>query len=290
MNYKSSSIATLVILSSLSAKAILIDLTVNGGTSFQRAIVQQAATFWENTLTGYREDIIPSGVGVPPIMISSELSNIDGLGGTLASAGPTFVFDLEGAGLDPFTLTAAGEVNFDTSDIGILVANGSFLNVVVHEIGHVLGFGTLWQNNNLYIAGSGEYIGSEGLAAYQAEFDPTATFIPIELDGGTGTADGHFNESSNSLSDTDPGDNLPAPTVLSGPNTGESLNDEILTGFLSTNNFISSTTLGVFRDLGYTTTTNPVALPIQTESIPEPSTMLLSLVGLSALLSRRKRA
>jgi hypothetical protein len=37
------------------------------------------------------------------------------------------------------------------------------------------------------VDGTGQYTSANTLAAYQAECDATATFVPVELDGGPGT-------------------------------------------------------------------------------------------------------
>lgn len=83
-------------------------------------------------------------------------------------------------------------------------------------------------------------------AAYRNEFDPDADFVPIELDGGVGTANGHLNEVLDNFSDeneagpdSDPGDDALAPTVLLGPNAGLSLDDALLSGVLSGDAFLT---------------------------------------------------
>src|SRR5690606_3571755 len=67
-------------------------------------------------------------------------------------------------------------------------------DILAHEIGHALGIGTLWVANGLYVPGSGEYRGQHALRAYRAEFDPHATAVPVELAGGSGTRDLHWNQ------------------------------------------------------------------------------------------------
>ena len=54
-----------------------------------------------------------------------------------------------------------------SADVAALVANNTFYGVVLHEMAHILGIGTLWTFNNnvngttynLYNAGSGQYTG-----------------------------------------------------------------------------------------------------------------------------------
>ena len=60
---------------------------------------------------------------------------------------------------------------------------------------HVLGFGTLWNYGaNPLAPTAGQYIGKEGLAAYQAAGHPGATYIPVQTSGGAGTAGAHWSE------------------------------------------------------------------------------------------------
>ena len=76
-------------------------------------------------------------------------------------------------------------------------ANGSLLNVIVHEIGHVLGFGTLWQAKGL-LTGVGTsnpiFTGAQARAAYNALFGTNAAGVPVENSGGSGTRDAHWRE------------------------------------------------------------------------------------------------
>ena len=75
--------------------------------------------------------------------ISAQIVSIDGVGGVLANAGPTYYRTAE---LIPF----AGQMNFDSADAQRLydadVTNGTnkWYDTVLHEMIHVLGFGTMW--------------------------------------------------------------------------------------------------------------------------------------------------
>ena len=139
-------------------------------------------------------------------------------------------------------------MTFDSADLASLESSGSLEDVILHEMAHVLGFGTLWELNSLYTPDSGEYTGAFGLAAYQAEFNqPGATFVPIELGGGAGTAGGHWDE-------IDGGAGLTGIT----DGSGNDMRDELMTGWLNPNPFISNTTRMSFMDLGYTVSAVPV--------------------------------
>ncbi|MEM9080070.1 MAG: PEP-CTERM sorting domain-containing protein [Verrucomicrobiota bacterium] len=170
-----------------------------------------------------------------------------------------------------------------------------------HEIGHAMGIGSLWENNELHndgVSGNsnrtlvggtpGEYVGALALAEYQQEFGlPMADFIPVELDGGGGTAGGHWNEvadnprSENVIGfDTDPGDEGPAPVVAGGVNEGESFDDELMSGVRSGSGFLSNTTVASLYEIGFT---------VQGFTpIPEPTVGVLLGFGLGCCLRRRR--
>jgi hypothetical protein len=77
---------------------------------------------------------------ITDIVIFASFDSIDGPGHTLAESGPCFLRTSgSGAGL-----TVVGVMKFDTADVGSLVTNGTLNSVVLHEMNHVLGFGTLW--------------------------------------------------------------------------------------------------------------------------------------------------
>ena len=73
------------------------------------------------------------------LLILAEFDSIDGPGKVLGQAGPCMVRNGSG-------LTAVGVMQFDTADIATLIANGSINSVLLHEMGHVIGFGTLWSH------------------------------------------------------------------------------------------------------------------------------------------------
>lgn len=302
MRFKISHIltCTAAFASCLSTASGAISIVIDYGTTSPEDIVSygdafaSAETFWENNLTGYRD---PVGSTPGSVTISVDLSYIDGLFNVLGSAGPSSV-NIQGN----FMETVAGGMTFDTADLDFMVANGTFEAVIRHEMGHVLGFGVLWDTaaildgtgipatfQQLHTNGTGQYTGAAALAAYQVEFgQPGATFIPVELDGGSGTANGHWNEVTDNFSvenlagfDSDPGDDVAAPTIVGGVNAGESMDDDLMTGVLSGSTFLSNTTLASFYDLGYTIG--------ELTPVPEPRTFaaLAGLLALFCSVSRR---
>jgi hypothetical protein len=74
---------------------------------------------------------------VTDVLILAKFDSIDGPGKTLAEAGPCFIRVSNG-------LTLLGIMVFDTADVASLITSGQLNDVVLHEMNHVLGFGTLW--------------------------------------------------------------------------------------------------------------------------------------------------
>ena len=185
----------------------------------------------------------------------------------MAQAGPTNRVTTGG-----FTYSTAGIIQFDELDIDRLISAGRFDEVILHEMAHVMGFGTLWEANNVYDNGTGEYTGAAGVAAYQAEFDPTASFVPVELDGGPGTENSHWDEAWAGGSDA------------------------LMTGFLSlspssSEPFLSETTIQSFADLGFevrAVDSGPDHDLLTTVPLPAGGFLLLSALG--GLLWPRRRA
>lgn len=239
------------------ATPFFINLNFGSGlTTTQRDIFSTAANTWMGLLPGYRP-----GISIAQLTITANATAIDGVGGVLGSAGPDNITFQGG-----YRLTTNGSMDFDTADLANLESTGRLLAVVLHEIAHVIGFGTLWTNNNVYINGTGQYTGASALAAYRTEFNQlAAASIPVELGGGSGTANGHWDE-------VDGG----------GSNTGRvsSFGDmrfELMTGWINTPYYISNTTIQSFADIGYLT------------AVPEPGTLFSFAAGASLLFLLRRR-
>jgi hypothetical protein len=255
--------------------SFIIDVTFSDGMNENyKSAFSNAATFWQSQITGYRlNDAALQGV-----TISANASPIDGAGGVLGSAGPTYGYFFNGVQLSGNSAASdvlyatAGDMTFDSADVDYMISNGMWEQVIRHEMAHVIGFGTLWGFdyagiifNNFYIADSGQYTGEAGLAAYRAEFDPAADFVPVELGGGSGTSNGHWNE-------VDGGSALTGITDA----YGNDMAYELMTGWLNAPTFLSNTTIAQFYDMGYTV-------------IPEPSPlMMIALVSAGGLWIRRR--
>lgn len=175
---------------------------------------QQARTFWQNVITA---DLPDSG-GIDDLRIAATINSIDGVGGVLGSAGPT---TLRGGSNLPIT----GTMQFDSADMSNMVSNGTLLRVIMHEMGHVLGIGSLWSTFG-FNSTPGQYTGANALAAYQAIVGGNPAYVPLENGGGGGTFNVHWEE--------------------------DDFTTELMTGYATGSMLLSTVTIGALEDLGYT--------------------------------------
>ncbi len=89
-----------------------------------------------------------------------------------------------------------GLMEFDTDDLEMLSAQGRLGDVILHEMGHVLGLGGNWLLNGLIDNPlfDPRYTGSAGVAAYR-ELGGSGP-VPLEDEGGLGTMWGHWRETT----------------------------------------------------------------------------------------------
>ncbi len=131
---------------------------------------------------------------VPGIIIYAQVAPIDGVGNILGSAGPCL---LRTGSLLP----VVGTMSFDVADMNSMVANGTLGGVVLHEMMHTLGFGTIWsppfQDEVPSPNGSDpRYLAATGEAEYAAlGASDAASGVPVENTGGSGTRGSHWRES-----------------------------------------------------------------------------------------------
>jgi len=218
----------------------------------QTALNTAAAT-WETIIRGNLSSINFSGSpvaadtcidGQPEIndivddvRIYVDISPIDGPGMVLGSAGPCFTRISDGTPI-------VGSMNFDSDDLNSLSA--STLNaVILHEMAHILGIGTLWDGDLQNPSCSGgacdssdppgpdtRYLGSTAVAAWRSLGGTNTTGVPVEngdgVSAGPGTRDGHWRE------------------IVFGT--------ELMTGFVNSSgaNPLSQLTIAVLVDLGFT--------------------------------------
>ena len=76
-------------------------------------------------------------VATTGLVIIAKFDSIDGPGKILGQAGPCLIRLSN-------SLSVLGEMEFDTADVASMISNGTLNSVMLHEMGHVIGFGTLW--------------------------------------------------------------------------------------------------------------------------------------------------
>lgn len=164
------------------------------------------------------------GETIDDVRIDAEGASLDGPGSVLGQAGP---LELRPGSFIP----ATGIMSFDSGDLALMEADGTLVSVIVHEMGHVLGFGTIFDRLGLIVDAGGSdprFTGASALREYAALLGPGARppGVPLANVGGPGTRDGHWRE--------------------------ETFADELMTGFLNPGaNPLSRVTIGAFEDLGY---------------------------------------
>lgn len=198
---------------------------VGAFTAGQRAAFDAAAARWSQVITGDLPGVtLPGGTFVDDIQIEASILAIDGAGGILGQAGPDAFRPVGGL---PYT----GIMEFDTADVAAMETGGIFQGVIMHEMGHVLGLGTLWDSLNLVSGAGGAnpvYVGANAVREYNAIFGVTGTSVPVENTGGPGTRDSHWREST--------------------------MQTELMTGYASPAGVampLSRITVGGLADLGY---------------------------------------
>ncbi len=205
---------------------------------------QEASARWEPFL---REKLPPVLVRVPEgrcgdnapaldqvvddLLVLVTVEHIDGPGGTVALANPCF---LREDGLLPIV----GQLRIDEDDVDELDAFGILGDIVAHEVGHVLGLGSLWELFELLELPSlpdargadTHFTGAQSIEAFDAVGGETfeGPKVPVENEiGGPGSRDRHWRQSVFEV--------------------------ELMTSLLSTvrDNALSRVTLASLADLGY---------------------------------------
>jgi hypothetical protein len=227
---------------------------LTSATTAQQQAFANAVTRWESHLTGDLPSMevntldllfcggTPIAQWVDDLVIQVVLAPIDGAGGILGQAGPCA---LRGSN----ALPAFGIMQFDTDDLAALEANDQLEAAILHEMGHVLGFGVLWDASLLNLrVGTGtsdpRFTGSAAIAAYVgiggtgAQCSPLTTpCVPLEPTGGTGTRDAHWREAS-----------------CGACESTDYFGNELMTGYISAPgvaNPLSIVSISQFTDLGY---------------------------------------
>lgn len=133
---------------------------------------------------------------IDDLIIVAAVEEIDGPGGTLAAAGPCAIRTSN-------SLPAYGRMRFDAADLEQQERSGTLDELVLHEMGHVLGIGTVWDDLGLLRnpasgteAPDTHFTGPLAIAAFN-EAGGTGyegAKVPVENTGGPGTRNGHWRE------------------------------------------------------------------------------------------------
>ena len=136
---------------------------------------------------------------VDDVVIYASVVPIDGPGNILASAAPCVIRSISRTAI-------IGVMRFDAGDIAGMISSGRLNDVVLHEMMHVVGFGTIWADRQrpggVLITGGGtddpRYTGSLAIAACGSAGGTRACSGGVAVEGlpsGPGTADAHWRES-----------------------------------------------------------------------------------------------
>ncbi len=158
---------------------------------------------------------------IDDILIDVVLQPIDGPGNILGAAGPCAIRFAD-------DLPAYGLMFFDTEDLDFIASLDLLDEVVIHEMGHVLGIGTMWDFNRSLVLGAGSrkprFTGPVAIRQWHNLGGKGP--VPIEGDFGPGTAGSHWDE--------------------------DTFDNELMTGFLNLGeNPLSNVSAGSMKDIGY---------------------------------------
>ena len=178
-------------------------------------------------IVGDLPSVMVGGELIDDLLIEAKGIAIDGSAGILGQAGPTNLRPAS-AGASAF-LPAKGIMQFDTADLADMEADGTLVDVITHEMGHVIGIGTIWEEKGV-LAGAGTsnptFTGARAKKAFGILKGKGPTPVPVENTGGEGTADSHWRESV--------------------------FKNELMSGFIAAaGNPLSRVTAASLQDLGY---------------------------------------
>jgi hypothetical protein len=199
-------------------------------TAQQQAVVKWAADFYSQLITGdIHDDRDLNGNLVDDVVITVSTGRIDGngnplTGNTLAQTSNIVVRD---AGTEDAWLPLTASIKLDSTDLKSASLSGTWDAIILHEMGHALGFvGGIFSQLGL-VDSSGHFIGAQAVVAYGGA-------VPLEDGGGSGTAGSHWDEAT------------------FAPN-GVQMSNDLMTGYFvpGETTLLSDTTVGALADLGY---------------------------------------
>ena len=213
---------------------------------------------------------------VDDLLILAAVTSIDGPGSVLAQAGPCLFRDMN-ANQQPDVgeFPGFGVMFFDEDDLESIEQSGLLGPTVLHEMGHVLGFGTFWGVEGLVANPSiPNHAGADQplprlrcdrcVQRCRGASYPGAK-VPVENNGVEGTADAHWRESV--------------------------FQNELMTGFVDTGEQpLSAITVAAFVAQGYAvnlTAADPYVLPSTSSA---PSARGAEPGSISSTTSHRRRS
>ncbi len=192
------------------------------GDSRYQAYFDNAAARWAQVIVGDLPDVNDSQFGViDDLLIQASVVPIDGRGNILGQATWT------NARTTGTHLPYRGYMQFDSADLASMVQDGTLQDVILHEMGHVLGFSqTLWNTDGLVRNGY-SFVGTQAVAEYRTvAHNASLQSVPLETGGGPGTRGSHWSESV--------------------------FGDELMTGYAASHHMpLSIVTIGAMADMGY---------------------------------------
>jgi hypothetical protein len=223
---------------------------LGGLNTAQKNAFKAAATRWSKVIVGDLPNVVIGAQVIDDVLIEASGVPIDGTGNILGQAGPTHLRP-GSAGAAAF-IPAKGRMQFDTADLANMQAIGTLNDVITHEMGHVLGIGTIWTTKGLLSGANGSnptFTGTNAKKEYGTLKGTGPTAVPVENTGGPGTRNSHWRE-----------------TIF---------NNELMTGFIdSPPNAMSRLTVASLKDLGY------VVDPTKAEAYTLPNLLKLAEGGL----------
>ena len=167
--------------------------------------------------------------------------------GVLGSAWVTSIIDT-----DTTRYSRSGILNLNStswvSQVSSVRKDGNSLGyyTLLHEVLHVVGLGTLW---GAHVTDEKGYTGTNGLREYRTLMgDDTLVAVPLENDGGSGTAGGHIEEGDSTANPVQSIDGILHPA----------LDREVMTGYAETGTnddepmILSRISVGMLEDMGLT--------------------------------------
>lgn len=210
-------------------------------TDSQREAFEWAVKRWSEVIVGDVGDVAGFNIDagdcgnaeagsydIDDLLIFVNVAYEDGEGGVLGFGGPCYIRNSN-------NLPFMGRISFDSADLESLEEDGLLNSVILHEMGHVLGIGTIWEMDGLLDWDDGVdscadadsifFIGNSASQEWQDTFLQAGN-PPVENSGGAGTKCGHWLETK--------------------------FDNELMTGWLNGNSQpLSRVTAASLEDLGY---------------------------------------